>query len=77
MKVLATKGFDVYLSEAIKLTAKTDFRSFGEFIADRNRMSEVLLEEIEKDEPVKPVVNSVFMAAGDFLELHSYGLDKA
>ena len=69
MKVTNSGGFEFYLNEALKMTAKTDFGSFGAFIADKNRMSEVLLEEIEKKEPFETLKSDQFISAGDFLEV--------
>jgi hypothetical protein len=68
MKVNGT-GFEFYLTEALKMTAKTDFGSFGEYIAERNRMSDELAEEIDKNEPVQPVRSDMILSAGDFLEM--------
>ncbi|MGE4496971.1 MAG: hypothetical protein AB7E48_03750 [Deferribacterales bacterium] len=68
MKVTGT-GFEFYLTEALKMTAKTDFGSFGEYIAERNRMSDELAEEIDKYRPVQTEKSDMFLSAGDFLEM--------
>ncbi|QAR32229.1 hypothetical protein EP073_02100 [Geovibrio thiophilus] len=68
MKVNGT-GFEFYLTEALKMTAKTDFGSFGEYIAERNRMSDELVEEIDRQEPVQPEKSDKLLSTGDFLEM--------
>jgi len=68
MKVTGT-GFEFYLTEALKMTAKTDFGSFGEYIAERNRMSDELAEEIDRETQVQTATNEMFLSAGDFLEM--------
>lgn len=69
MKITEKAGFEIYLKEALKVNAKTDFGAFGRLIADKNRMSDELLEELERNEPVETLKSDFFISSGDFLEM--------
>jgi hypothetical protein len=76
MKIADKSGFEYYLNEALKMKAETDFAAFGEFLAGSNSMSDELLEEMEREEPVKAESRDVFQTAGDFLGFYDFSMKK-